>query len=189
MLQYGNTLQICTFHKYSNYVKKYLPKLKDGTRVTNLKDYCEKILENFINYFGYNPDVVPNTKTLAGGHEGIGTISNIFGKVHAQYKNVSADYDECRYLDLIKNKIIQDLSGIPWPDLKMNWGDPDKERGEIEEIPMDMRVMMKNKIRNVQDVKKQDKIERSKLDKYKDYVESHEKKEKTKTSTKKKTKT
>lgn len=142
-LQYGNTLQVASFRKIKKYVKKYLPKLKDGTIVDNLGEYTDKLLSHFVSTLGYKTNLVPNAKTVAGGHPGIGNITNIFGEVQV------GNFKDTRYLDLFKNKIIADLSGIPWPDLKMSWGDPDEKPKVSHEHEINKRVMMANEIRKV----------------------------------------
>ena len=130
-----------------NYDENYLPKLKDGTTVTNLGEYMETLLENFIKYFGLNPDAVEKSKTVAGGHKGIGTFSNIFGRATKIYSGV-------RFLDLIKNKIIQDLSGIPWPNIKMSWGDPEERKNKSSETEINKKVMFAKDVRDAQKIQR-----------------------------------
>lgn len=153
MLQYGNTLQVASFHKFENYVEKYLPKI-NGEPVKDLGKYCIELKEFFQNTYGYNPLIaIANLgkETLAGGHKGIGTISNIFGKAsrfHIQKRSEAAELDGVKFLDMFKNKMIQDLSLIPWPDLKMSWNDEEGKFEEEERI-MNKRVMMMDQIRKI----------------------------------------
>jgi len=145
LLQYGNTLQVASYHKLENYAIEYLPKLKDGTVVRNLGKYCEVLLNNFEKHLGYNRKIIKTSTTEAGGHKGIGSISNIFGRTE----------DGTRYLDLIKNKMISDLSGIPWDDIKMVWGDENEEKTfNPTETEMNKKFMLAKDIRDAQDVYK-----------------------------------
>jgi len=151
LLQYGNTFQVASYHKLENYDENYLPKLKDGTTVGNLGKYCEVLLKNFETYFGLDPNAVDGVTTVAGGHKGIGSISNVFGRATKIYPGT-------RFLDLIKNKMIQDLSGIPWPDLKMTWGDESEERKPFKptESEMNKKSVLASDIRKAQDIQKED---------------------------------
>jgi len=144
MLQYGNTMQIASFHKLGKYPKKYLPKTKEGKNIDNLGKYTENLLKNFENYFDYNINLMPNTTTKAGGHIGIGSISNIFGKAKQP-----ESYVGIKFGDLFKNKIIQDLSGIPWNDIKMVWGDREEKEFTPTEEQMNKRTIMSNDIRQI----------------------------------------
>ena len=149
LLQYGNTFQVASYHKLENYDKRYLPKLKDGTTVGNLGKYCEVLLNNFVTSFGLNINAVDNVTTVAGGHKGIGSISNVFGRAKKLMPDV-------RFLDLIKNKMISDLSGIPWSDIKMPWGDESEEREfKPTEAEMNKKTMLAKDIRDAQDVYKE----------------------------------
>ena len=176
LLQYGNTLQVASLHKFDLYVKEYLPKLKDGTTVEDLGKYCENLLCNFIHNFGYNKNYIEEMTTKAGGHKGIGSISNIFGEVQnpdmllavedceggKQYqlpdssRAIMKNFERVRFLDLIKNKMISDLSGVKFDDLKMQWGDPDeKPAPKPRDEDMNKKVLKKEDIRKAQDVQKQ----------------------------------
>lgn len=176
LLQYGNTLQVASLHKFDLYVKEYLPKLKDGSTVENLGKYCEDLLCNFIRNFGYNKNYIPEMTTKAGGHKGIGSISNVFGEVQnpdmllavedceggKQYqlpdsaRKIMKNFQGVRFLDLIKNKMISDLSGVKFDDLRMQWGDPDeKPAPKPRKEDMNKKVLKKEDIRKAQDVEKQ----------------------------------
>lgn len=180
MLQYGNTLQAASINAMRQYVTKYLPKSKDGKPIANLGKYFEGLLEDFVYWFGYDVNKVANSKTVAGGHTGIGSLSNIFGKCEAvideklitknptytdnpkykasdvkQIMAIRKKYDGVRFLDLMKNKAIQDLSGIPWGNIGMAWGDDSEEKKvKPREEDMNKKVMMADEIRDVQDVRK-----------------------------------
>lgn len=132
VLQYGTTIQMVCYGNINELNEKYLPnfkedfyvdnelKAKKGELVTNLGKYMEYVLHNMKTYLGYcdisthigsDDDI-----TVAGGHGGIGTISNITGFVetYGAFKYV-------KFLDLIKNKILKDFSNVKWDNLKMNW--------------------------------------------------------------------
>tara|TARA_R110000772_G_scaffold81439_2_gene173234 strand:- start:21185 stop:23002 length:1818 start_codon:yes stop_codon:yes gene_type:complete len=135
ILQYGNTIQICGFHKIED--TENLPVLKNGETIDDLGAYMTGLLKNFQTHFGYyEPDTTigQDELTVSGGHVGIGTISGIVGKVDAQriedngkeITKIIEVYNGYRYLDLIKNKIINDLSGVEWK-IGMKWADDDEE--------------------------------------------------------------
>jgi hypothetical protein len=122
MLQYGNTIQVCGFNKFEHMEEHKLPVLKDGFVVKDLAEYMAKTLSNFKKHFGYydlDTQVGQEELTVSGGHVGIGTISNIVGKVDGNRpgkseisKDLVSKYHDKRFLDLFKNKIIADLSGL-----------------------------------------------------------------------------
>ncbi len=198
LLQYGNTMQIASLHKFENYVTEYLPKLKDGSTVENLGKYCDDLMINMATTFGYNVLAVENQTTKSGGHKGIGSVSNIFGKVKNNTSLTSVPnpenptkqielgpmahkmmekYEGVKFQDLIKNKMINDLSGVEFGDLRMSWGDiPEKGDPTLEETPTtkpkyeekpvqyNKKTMMSGDIRNAQDVDKQNKKWKSEED-------------------------
>ena len=150
MLQYGNTIQICSvekMEKMENYIK-----LSDGYEIKDLGEYMNRILSKFQEYFGYfeaKTEIGQEELTVSGGHVGIGTISNIVGRINKkriiQYKRLTTisekiidKYDGYKYLDLFKNKIIADLSGLgdkEWP-VGLIWSDEDSDNKDqiIREI-------------------------------------------------------
>jgi len=176
LLQYGNTLQVASLHSFNLYVKKYLPKVH-GEPVENLGKYCEDLLVWMAKNLGYNVNLIPESTTKAGGHIGIGSISNIFGEVeppglllevpdplHSNKRVKVSDeanglmdkYQGARFLDLIKNQMIDDLSGIEFKDIVMPWGDPDeKPPSKPKDSDMNKKVLKKDQIRKAQDVEKQ----------------------------------
>lgn len=116
LLQYGNTLQLADLRsKIKDMKEEDLPRTKDGKVIDNLGKYTEDLVKNFETHLGYNDD-----RTKAGGHYGIGSISNIFGKC----KN--KPFEGSKFLDLFKNKIINDISGVKWV-MSMPWNE--KEDG------------------------------------------------------------
>lgn len=131
MLQYGNTIQVCSFEKMEDMKQK--PVTPSGKAIEDLGEYMGELLKEFKDDFGYyDPDTTIGQEelTVSGGHVGIGTISNIIKKVDAEklldsnrdlsdtaIDNID-EYDGMRYLDLFKNRIISDLSGLgeeKWP--------------------------------------------------------------------------
>ena len=149
LLQYGNTFQVASYHKLENYDQDYLPRLKDGTIVANLGKYCEVLLKNFETHYGLDVNAVDGVTTVAGGHKGIGSISNVFGRATKLLNGV-------RFLDLIKNKMIQDLSGIDWKSISMPWGDESEERKTFkpQEKDMNKKTLIGDDIRKAQDIQK-----------------------------------
>jgi hypothetical protein len=152
LLQYGNTLQIADLRKKVKEMDENdLPRTKRGQIVHNLGKYTEELLNNFkfaINtktgekIFNYK-----SSKTVAGGHFGIGSISNIFGKcdVEGPYKNV-------KFLDLFKNKIISDISGVEW-GLQMAWNEEEEKPVTVKPEEINKKMMNINDIRTEQEVK------------------------------------
>jgi hypothetical protein len=93
-------------------------------------------------------DAIENSKTVAGGHKGIGSITNIHGRV-PENSNI---FKGVKYLDLFKNKVIQDLSGIKWNNLAMTWGDTEQQN-RSNEIEMNKKFMNADDVRKIQDDK------------------------------------
>jgi len=130
LLQYGSTLQVCAYKKINTI--ENLPTLKGSKVVDDLGKYMTELLKNFQKHLGYhNPDTTlgQDEITVSGGHGGIGSISNIYGK--SGEKTGSEDdkiveltlYDGLKYVDMFKNKIISDLSGVPF-NLSLKWSEP-----------------------------------------------------------------
>lgn len=185
MLQYGNTLQIVSFHDFDKYVEEYLPVLTDGCVVDNLAEYCNKLLYNMAIYLGYNVNTIPSALTTAGGHKNIGSISNIWSYVHpgvvktpnpynptesmllhSSAMDVMSKVSGTRFLDIFRNKMIGDLSGISFKDITMMWGDPDepkKETNRNEDI--NLRLLYTKDIRTIDDI--------NKYEKQLEYLEQH----------------
>ncbi len=144
LLQYGNTLQMVAYNNISDMTEEKLPVLKDGSLVKNIGKYMENILSNFKKHLGYeDPSTYITTMedeiTVAGGHGGIGSISNICGHVK------DGGYKDMKYIDLFKNKIIQDISTCEWRNLKLVWSE-DNEYDKAEPL-MDFKVLMLDEIR------------------------------------------
>ena len=139
LLQYGGTLQVCSYKKMDEYGEE-LPVLKSGQKVSDLGAYMTSLLKNFQQHLGYhNPDtsIGQDEITVSGGHGGIGSISNIFGECEKE------PYVGQRFVDMFKNKIISDLSGVPF-NLNIKWSEPKEFKGKEPE--MDYKVMDKEDI-------------------------------------------
>jgi hypothetical protein len=133
LLQYGGTLQVCAYKKMGQ--TENLPLYKDGKTIDDLGVYMTSLLTNFKQHLGYHdPDtsIGQDEITVSGGHGGIGSISNIFGTCDV------APYQGLRFIDLFKNKIFNDLSGVKFT-LNQKWGDPSESKGKEPE--MDNKVI------------------------------------------------
>ena len=142
LLQYGGTLQVCSYKKMEEYGDD-LPKLKSGKVVNDLGKYMSELLSNFQEHLGYHdPDtsIGQDEITVSGGHGGIGSVSNIFGKCKLP------KYDGVKYVDMFKNKIISDLSGVQFP-IGLVWSD--SEEGKMKEPEMDNKVRGAQQLRDV----------------------------------------
>lgn len=144
LLQYGGTLQVCSYKKMEE-MKDELPVLKNGKLVDDLGKYMTELLGNFQKHLGYysaDTSIGQDEITVSGGHGGIGSISNVFGECKVE------PYVGQRYVDMFKNKIISDLSGVPF-NLNLKWSEP------VEFNPKEPE--MDNKVIGIEDVTKLDK--------------------------------
>lgn len=133
LLQYGSTLQVCSYKKMQE--TEGLPVLKSGKVVDDLGVYMTSILKNFQQHFNYyDPDtsIGQDEITVSGGHGGIGSISNIFGTCEVD------PYKGSRFIDMFKNKVISDLSGVKF-NVNLSWGDPSDSKEK--EKPQDYKVI------------------------------------------------
>lgn len=152
LLQYGGTLQVCAYKKMAQ--TENLPLYKDGKPIDDLGAYMTSLLTNFKQHLGYHdPDTTigQDEITVSGGHGGIGSISNIFGTC-----DVGA-YQGLRFIDMFKNKIFNDLSGVKFT-LNQKWGDASESKGKEPE--------MDNKVISAENV--------TKLDQYGNPITSNE---------------
>lgn len=136
LLQYGGSLQIADTIGIDKIPDKDKPVLRNGVIVDNLGDYTIEILEGFRLHMDYS-----KTITKAGGHKGIGNISNVVG-----FHKGSGNLYGIKWVDIFKNKIINDLSGVRW-DIDMPWDiyhDPKETTKNINE-----KVLMVNQIRTL----------------------------------------
>ena len=133
LLQYGGTLQVCSYKKIPE--TQGLPTLKGGIVVDDLGKYMTGLLDNFKLHLGYyDPDtsIGQDEITVSGGHGGIGSISNVFGTCDVD------PYKGCRFIDLFKNKIISDLSGVKL-NMGLKWSEPSE--GKQTEPAADNKVI------------------------------------------------
>ena len=136
LLQYGNTLQVCSFDKMDKIEEK--PKYRNGEDIDNISTYMARILSNMRTHFGYDKNDTAaggDDITISGGHTGIGTISNIYG--HVKYDPaypITKKFEGTKYLDIFKNKIIADLSGIEWGNVKLRWAEEYDRNSEFPNI-------------------------------------------------------
>lgn len=135
-LIYGDTLQIVSFGR-----------IDQTHEISSLKDYTDELLIHFEEQYDYKG----SEDTTSGGHVGIGTISNI-GTTEFCVLNDKYDDKELvslRFLDIFKNKIISDLSGIDWK-LNFEWTrNPKRYDQKFVSIPKNARMMNINQIRIV----------------------------------------
>jgi hypothetical protein len=144
LLQYGGTLQVCAYKKIAE--TENLPTDKDGRKIDDLGHYMTGLLKNFQIHLGYhNPDtsIGQDEITVSGGHGGIGSISNAFGTCE------KAPYAGLRFIDMFKNKIINDLSGVKF-NISLKWSEKQEYKGKEPE--------MDNKVLGASDVTKLDKF-------------------------------
>ena len=144
LLQYGGTLQVCSYKDMK--LIENLPKLKGGGEVNDLGMYMTNLLNNFQKHLGYysaDTSIGQDEITVSGGHGGIGSISNVFGECKVE------PYVGQRFIDMFKNKIITDLSGVSF-NLNLKWSEP------VEFNPKEPE--MNNKVIDINDVTKLDKF-------------------------------
>lgn len=160
VLQYGSTIQMVCYGKINELDEYYLPRYKKdvikngvvvkkaGELTTNIGEYMEYVLyymkkdlgyTDISTFIGSSDDEV----TVAGGHGGIGTISNIVGFVG------SGNCKNLKYLDFVKNKIIMDFANIDWSNFKMRWS-YEKENGQKRLV---------NRFKRIGDVRTQEDLE------------------------------
>jgi hypothetical protein len=148
MLQYGNTLQIADLDTRVEDMKdEDLPLLKNGKRISNLGKYMDGLVKNFQTHLDYHDE-----RTVSGGHYGIGTISNIFGKCTVK------PYVGIKFLDMFKNKVINDMSGVEW-SLGMPWNDSEGVP-TVKEEDINVRMLGKDEIRSEADAMQEKKERR-----------------------------
>lgn len=142
LLQYGNTLQIADLRtKIKKMKDEDLPKDIKGNKIDNLGNYMEGLVKNFQIHLGYKDD-----RTVSGGHDGIGTISNIFGKCSVK------PFEGIKYIDMFKNKIINDISGIRW-NLNMIWNEEEDKKITLTADEINKKLVDISDIRSESDVK------------------------------------
>ncbi len=154
LLQYGNTLQVADLRtKIKNMPVEDLPKDKAGNPISDLGKYCEGLVKNFETYLDYQDE-----RTVSGGHYGIGSISNIFGKCHKK------PYENVKFLDLFKNKIINDISGVKW-GLLMPWNEDEDKKHTVKPEEVNKKLIDIENVRSEESAQ-EEKKERKILKKY-----------------------
>jgi hypothetical protein len=136
LLDYGSSLQIASYKNIETMTN--LPVLTGGEVLDDLDKYT-KFLLNFVLRkvfeMGYEG-------AKAGGHKGIGNLSNILGKCQKPH------FNDIKYLDIIKNWIIQDITGIKWK-LNMKWSENLPEERDIKKTPMNQKMMTVDQVRKI----------------------------------------
>lgn len=135
LLQYGGTLQVCSYKKMDQI--ENLPVLRSGKVVDDLGEYMKSVLQNFKTHLGYhNPDTSlgQDEITVSGGHGGIGSISNIFGVCDVE------PYRGLKFIDMFKNKIISDLSGVLF-NVGTKWSEIADRRDDSKTKELDDKVI------------------------------------------------
>lgn len=136
LLDYGASLQIASYKNIDS--TENLPILKGGEVLNDLDKYTRFLL-NFVlpRYFDFKYH-----GAKAGGHKGIGNLSNILGFCEKE------PFNGIKYLDIMKNWIIQDITGIKWK-LNLVWNaNPPAESREVEKI-INQKLMMVDQIRKI----------------------------------------
>ena len=145
LLQYENMLQIVAFKNINSYAIGHLPK-SNGKRIANLGEYTSYLLECFISKLGYNPNYDVNATTTAGGHRGIGSASNLY-----------SEYKGTKNIDLMKNKMIKDFSGISWKNKDYGWYDneyiEEKKMEKNSNIIKDYKLILSKNVRTLDSLK------------------------------------
>ena len=164
LLQYGGTLQVCSYGNIKETPE--LPKTKDGKEIDDLGVYMTGLLNNFkqhLDYYDPDTSIGQDEITVSGGHGGIGSISNVFGSVKVEKETddegnqievskILLNNDGKKYIDLFKNKIIGDLSGVTW-SFGLKWKEDSESSGyKAKEPDMDFKVL------GTEDVTKLDKF-------------------------------
>jgi len=139
LIQYGNSLQLADLTNRIDKMKdEDLPRLKNGYIIRHLGDYMTTLVNNFKEHLQYT-----DKRIMSGGHCGIGTISNIFEKCEMP------KYEGIKYLDMLKNKIISDFSGIKWL-ISMVWNENETQYDYLEKT-INKKVLGINEIRSEND--------------------------------------
>lgn len=137
LLDYGASLQIASYKNIETTEK--LPILKGGEVLNDLDKYT-KFLVNFVlpRFFDFKYG-----GAKAGGHKGIGNLSNILGECHKE------PFDGIKFLDIMKNWIIHDITGIKWK-LNLVWNaNPPSESKEAKDKIINQKLIMVDNIRKI----------------------------------------
>lgn len=137
LLQYGNSLQVVG---YESLDRVFAVAQAYGDEVRDLDQYTTDVLRDFIINYGYK-----YKNTMSGGHRNIGNISNIIGEGDGVYNGI--DFTGVKYVDIFKNKIISDLSGLT--DWKLNTIWSKSVEREYDKPTENMRVLMVNQLKKI----------------------------------------
>jgi len=136
LLDYGASLQIASYRNIDSMSK--LPVLRGGEKLDDLDKYT-RVLLNFVlpRFFNFKYH-----GAKAGGHKGIGNLSNILGRCEVDpYKGI-------KFTDLMKNVIIHDITGIKW-DLRLIWNENPPEEREAPAKVINQKLMMVDQLRKI----------------------------------------
>ena len=136
LMDYGSALQISDYRNIAD--EKNLPVLEDGTVIDDLNVYTKHILQDVLKkIYNYHFE-----KAKAGGHPGIGNLSNIIGRCNIR------PFVGIKMMDLAKNWIIEDITGIKW-DQKLQWNMNEPVEKELPEEQVNKKLMMVPELRKV----------------------------------------
>jgi len=130
LLQYGASLQVADTTSIKDIPEKDIPVLRNGEKITDLGKYTNDLLKSINYILHYNKSI-----TKSGGHFGIGNLTNVLG-----VKN------NVKWVDIFKNKIINDLSGVKW-SVYMPWDIPKENPPTIHKI--NEKILMIDEIRKI----------------------------------------
>ena len=136
LLDYGASLQLAAYKNIDSMGQ--LPILKGGDILNDLDKYT-RFLMNFVlpRYFGFKYE-----GAKAGGHRGIGNLSNILGK------SQEPNFYGIKFMDLMKNWIIHDITGIKWK-LNLVWNENPPVEAKEREKEINQKLMMTGDIRKI----------------------------------------
>ena len=113
-----------------------------------IDEYVKKVSQSYnVNYIAFpNSSNEQDEITVSGGHGGIGSISNIFGQCVPTPTAIKNDCVGSRFIDMFKNKIITDLSGVNFK-INTKWGE--KSESKMKEPDKDYKVVPTEKITKI----------------------------------------
>lgn len=137
LLDYGYSLQLAAYRNIDGMEK--LPVLDGGEVLDDLDKYT-RFLMNFVlpRQFGFKRD-----GAKAGGHKGIGNLSNILGKCEKR-----GPFYGLKFMDLMKNWIIHDITGIKWK-LNLIWNENPPVETKVKDMVINQKLMMTGDIRKI----------------------------------------
>jgi hypothetical protein len=136
LLDYGASLQIAAYKNIDD--MENLPVLRGGEILDDLDKYTRFLL-NFVLPRQFN---FKYAGAKAGGHKGIGNLSNILGKCEKE------PFHGIKFMDLMKNWIIHDITGIKWK-LNLIWNENPPEDRKPKEKVINQKFMWVDDIRKI----------------------------------------